>query len=182
MAALKTSKPGGRARNASPAPKSPAKRAKKSKGAARPPRKGKSKGKKKGGKPCDCKKNTSKKNRDAVNRTKDGKKVRCKICKRTAAEAAAKKIRDKNYTGARAARWRKRRLESDHKYPSSKIKKDPGFKKLETKDLDVARKMMHLQSNMRPLCKPCNGSLQDKSGFQGTKIKERIKRELEKII
>jgi hypothetical protein len=111
-----------------------------------------------------------------VNEKKDGKQPRCAICGKTAQESAAQRIRELGLTGADAARWKSFRLEADHKYPSSKIKKAPGFAQLESKNLDAAKRVMHLQSNIRGLCKPCNASLQDKSGFQGTAVKDMIQR------
>lgn len=141
-----------------------------------------------GPKGCQCKKGTSAKNRDKVNRDKDGKKPRCAICGRTAAQAAALKIRQKKAALRRTtdpekkkklkksiANWKKRkRLEADHKFPSSKIKSLTSFKKLEESDLDSARKIMHDQSNIRGLCKSCNGSLQAGSRFQGKDIIRKI--------
>jgi hypothetical protein len=138
---------------------------------------------------CQCEKGTSAKNRDKVNRKKDGKKPRCAICGKTAAESAALKIREKQSELQSTTdpvkrkkiqesikNWKKRkRLEADHKYPSSKIKESPEFKELESKDLDGARKIMHDQSNMRGLCKSCNGSLQATSKFQGADIMAKIK-------
>jgi Domain of unknown function (DUF4150) len=142
-----------------------------------------------GPKGCQCKKGTSDKNKDKVNEEKDGKKPRCAICGKTAAESSALKIRERESELQMATdpkkikeirksikNWKKRkRLEADHKFPSSKIKDLPEFKKLESKDLDAARKIMHDQSNMRGLCKSCNGSLQDKSKFQGADIIAKIK-------
>lgn len=138
---------------------------------------------------CQCKKGTSAKNRKNVNKSKDGKKPRCSICNKTAAESAALKVREKEGLLQSATdpaeikklkesikNWKKRKnLEADHKFPSSKIKQLPDFKKLETKDLDAARKIMHDQSNMRGLCKSCNGSLQAASKFEGADIIAKIK-------
>jgi len=138
---------------------------------------------------CQCKKGTSAKNRDKVNKGSDGKKPRCAICGKTAAECASLKIREKaselssaidpvkrKEIRASIKRWKKRkRLEADHKFPSSKIKMMKDFKKLEENDLDGAKKIMHDQANMRGLCKSCNAGLQDKSKFQGADIIAKIK-------
>ena len=131
-------------------------------------------GRKKGGKPCQCKKGTSEKNREKVNKKKEGKPARCAKCGLTAGQSNANKIREKGYTGAKAALWRKFPIEADHKFPSSKIKADAKFKKLETKNLDSARSVMHLQSNIRGLCKDCNSRLQNRSGFQGADVHQKI--------
>ena len=143
---------------------------------------------KKQNKGCQCKKGTSAANRNKVNESTDGKKPRCAKCGKTATESSALRIRGlisklkstkdpikKKEMQQSIKHWKKRnRLEADHKYPSSKIKKLSKFKKLESDDLDAARKVMHDQTNMRGLCKSCNGSLQDKSKFQGSNVIAKI--------
>jgi len=85
----------------------------------------------------------------------------------------------------RIARWGKRakrnKLEADHKFSSSKIKDLDDFKELEVANPAAARAVMHLNSNMRGLCRFCNASLGAKSGFQGSNIKNMIKNALKEV-
>ncbi|WP_157385794.1 hypothetical protein [Methylosarcina fibrata] len=149
----------------------------------------------KNNKGCQQKKGTSKANRQKVNEKKGNNLPTCAICNKTARVSAGERISElqsqlPGTTGKartelkdRIKRWERRklrnRLEADHKYPSSKIKEEPGFKELEVANPSAARAIMHDQSNMRGLCRSCNGSLGAQSNFQGNKIREKIAQALE---
>lgn len=129
---------------------------------------------------CTCSKKTSAKNKKSVRKKVDGKEQRCSICNLTRSQSAAKRIRELGLApNSKAAKtWRSFPMEADHKFPADKIKAAPGFADLEEKNPKEARRIMTLQSNIRPLCKSCNSSLQDTSGFQGTDIKNKIQQAL----
>lgn len=181
MSVKKKSKGGG----SSKTPNAPPLTAAQKKEAAKKARQ-KEKAEKNGG--CQQKKGTSKKNRDKVNEKKNGKPPPCASCGRTAEKSALDRIselqNEKPKDHDRIRRWTRRatrgRLEADHKFPSSKIKEEPNFKKLEIADPAAARAIMHLQSNMRGLCKSCNAGLGARSGFQGSKIKDMMGNALKK--
>lgn len=153
-------------------------------------KKAKLKEKAKKNKGCQQKKGTSKKNRDKVNEKKNGEPPKCAnpSCGLTAKESALNRIKalqkEKPVDTDRIDRWRRRakrgRLEADHKFPSSKIKDSKKFKELEVADPAAARAIMHLQSNMRGLCKSCNAGLGAGSGFQGKNINTMIGNALKK--
>ena len=56
---------------------------------------------------------------------------------------------------------RRNRLQSDHKYPASKIKKDANFQEVEKKDVDAARSVMTAPFNMTGRCARCNPAKSD---------------------
>lgn len=135
-------------------------------------------------KPCACPKSTSPENRDKVNeKDPNGDPPKCPVCEKTGGQvqqeymakwqaqltgAAAQDLQGPAQIAAKKLDWwsdpRRSRLQSDHVYPASVIKKRKDFQALERTNLEGARKVMTAQSNMRGLCMICNGK-------KGAKVK-----------